>query len=141
MGASTVSALSGVGKGIKWLSNINMVLSIVLLGFFIIFGATWFGAVAFFVGIWDYLVALPWLSFNVYSSDGIEGSESFLLTQWQGWWPVFYWAWWIAFCAFRGPVLGTYFTWPDNSRIRSWRNDCSIADVFCLVRLGRWHCD
>jgi len=105
MGASTLSALSGVGKGIKWLSNINMVLSIVLLGFFIIFGATWFGATAFFVGIWDYLIALPFLSFNVYSSDGFEGSEAFLLTQWQGWWPVFYWAWWIAFAPFVGLFL------------------------------------
>ena len=105
MGASTLSALSGVGKGIKWLSNINMVLSIVLLGFFIIFGATWFGASAFFVGIFDYLVALPWLSFNVYASDGVEGSEAFLLAQWQGWWPVFYWAWWIAFAPFVGLFL------------------------------------
>jgi choline/carnitine/betaine transport len=105
MGASTLSALSGVGKGIKWLSNINMVLSILLLGFFIIFGATWFGATAFFVGIWDYLVALPWLSFNVYASDGVEGSEAFKLAQWQGWWPVFYWAWWIAFAPFVGLFL------------------------------------
>ena len=105
MGASTLSALSGVGKGIKWLSNINMVLSIVLLGFFIIFGATWFGATAFFVGIWDYLIALPWLSFNVYQSDGVEGSVPFLLAQWQGWWPVFYWAWWIAFAPFVGLFL------------------------------------
>ena len=82
-----------------------MVLSIFLLGFFILFGATWFGATAFFVGIWDYLIALPWLSFNVYSSDGVEGSEAFLLTQWQGWWPVFYWAWWIAFAPFVGLFL------------------------------------
>ena len=105
MGASTLSALSGVGKGIKWLSNINMVLSILLLGFFIIFGATWLGATAFFIGIWDYLVALPWLSFNVYASDGVEGSEAFKLAQWQGWWPVFYWAWWIAFAPFVGLFL------------------------------------
>ncbi len=105
MGASTLSALSGVGKGIKWLSNINMVLSIILLGFFIIFGATFFGASAFFVGIFDYIVALPGLSFNVFRSDGVEGSEAFLLTQWQGWWPVFYWAWWIAFAPFVGLFL------------------------------------
>ena len=84
MGASTVSALSGVGKGIKWLSNINMVLSIVLLGFFILFGATFFGFNAMFIGIWDYLIALPELSFNVFRSDGVDGSESFLLAQWQG---------------------------------------------------------
>jgi choline/carnitine/betaine transport len=105
MGASTLSALSGVGKGIKWLSNINMVLSIVLLGFFILFGATWFGFSAMFVGLWDYLLALPGLSFNVYKSDGVEGSEAFLLAQWQGWWPVFYWAWWIAFAPFVGLFL------------------------------------
>ncbi|MEO0328528.1 MAG: BCCT family transporter [Pseudomonadota bacterium] len=105
MGASTLSALSGVGKGIKWLSNINMVLSIFLLGFLIIFGATWFGATALVVGLWDYFLALPFLSFNVYRSDGVEGSEAFLLAQWQGWWPVFYWAWWIAFAPFVGLFL------------------------------------
>jgi len=105
MGASTLSALSGVGKGIKWLSNINMTLSIILLGFFIIFGATWFGFTAMFVGLFDYLIALPGLSINVFRSDGVEGSEAFLLAQWQGWWPVFYWAWWIAFAPFVGLFL------------------------------------
>ncbi len=105
MWASTLSALSGVGKGIKWLSNINMVLSIVLLGFFILFGATFFGGQAMVLGIWDYLIALPEMSFNVWKSDGVEGSEAFLLAQWQGWWPVFYWAWWIAFAPFVGLFL------------------------------------
>lgn len=105
MGLSTLSALSGVGKGIKWLSNINMVLSVILLGFFIIFGATWFGFNAMFIGLWDYIIALPGMSLNVWQSDGVEGSEAFLLTQWQGWWPVFYWAWWIAFAPFVGLFL------------------------------------
>ena len=105
MGASTLSALSGVGKGIKWLSNINMFLSIILLGFFIIFGATFFGGSAMLLGIWDYIVALPQMSFNVWTTDGVAGSEAFLLTQWQGWWPVFYWAWWIAFAPFVGLFL------------------------------------
>ncbi len=105
MGASTLSALSGVGKGIKWLSNINMVLSIILLGFFILFGATWFGAQAMFIGLWDYVLALPEMSLNVFRSDGVDGSEAFKLAQWQGWWPVFYWAWWIAFAPFVGLFL------------------------------------
>ena len=86
MGASTLSALSGVGKGIKWLSNTNMVLSIILLGFFIIFGSTFFGGAAILFGIWDYLLALPEISVNVWSTDGVKGSQAFLLTQWQGWW-------------------------------------------------------
>ena len=89
MGLSTLSALSGVGKGIKWLSNINMVLSIILLGFFIIFGATWLGFNAMFIGLWDYIIALPGVSLNVFKSDGVEGSKAFLLAQWQSWWPAF----------------------------------------------------
>ena len=89
MGAS---ALSGVGKGIKWLSNINMVLSISLLGFFILFGTTWFGFNAMFVSILDYILALPYMSFHVFSSDGVDGSVASNLAQWQGWWPVLYWA-------------------------------------------------
>ena len=105
MGASTLSALSGVGKGIKWLSNINVFLSIILLGFFIIFGATFFGGSAMLLGIWDYIIALPQMSFNVWTTDGVANSEEFLLTQWQGWWPVFYWAWWIAFAPFVGMFL------------------------------------
>lgn len=105
MGLSTLSALSGVGKGIKWLSNLNMALSIVLLSFLIIFGATWFGFNAMFVGLWQYMIALPEMSLHVFRSDGVEGSEAFLLAQWQGWWPVFYWAWWIAFAPFVGLFL------------------------------------
>nr|WP_319923174.1 BCCT family transporter [Psychrobacter sp. 230] len=33
-----ISALSGVGQGVKWLSNINMILSFSLLAFFLILG-------------------------------------------------------------------------------------------------------
>ncbi|MGA9411776.1 MAG: BCCT family transporter [Roseobacter sp.] len=59
MGASTLSALSGVGKGIKWLSNINMGLSFFILAFFLVFGSTFFGLSTLFVGIWDYLISIP----------------------------------------------------------------------------------
>ena len=105
MGLSTLSALSGVGRGIKWLSNLNMGLSVVLLGFQMIFGATWFGLNAMGTGLWHYLINLPQMSVTVFRSDGVEGSRDFLLAQWQGWWPVFYWAWWIAFAPFVGLFL------------------------------------
>lgn len=105
MTASTASALSGVGKGIKWLSNINMVLSILLLGFFLIFGATWFGMQALFLGLWDYVIALPDMMFRVWTTDGVEGSVAAKLEGWQGGWSVFYWAWWIAFAPFVGLFL------------------------------------
>lgn len=105
MTASTLSALSGVGKGIKWLSNINMGLSITLLTFFLLFGATFFGLKALVLGIWDYLIALPEMSFRVWSGDGDPESVASKLEGWQGAWSVFYWAWWIAFAPFVGLFL------------------------------------
>jgi len=103
MGASTLSALSGVGRGIKWLSNINMGLSLFLLGFFILFGATVFVFKALFIGIWDYLVALVPMSVIVWSNDGTTTGDA--LAGWQGGWTIFYWAWWIAFAPFVGLFL------------------------------------
>ena len=105
MGASTLSALSGVGKGIKWLSNLNMGLSIFLLTFFLLFGSTFFGLQALVLGIWDYLIALPEMLFTVWRSDGVEESVATKLEGWQGAWSVFYWAWWIAFAPFVGLFL------------------------------------
>ncbi|MBC6442103.1 MAG: BCCT family transporter [Rhodobacteraceae bacterium] len=72
MGASTVSALSGVGKGIKWLSNLNMGLSFFLLAFFLIFGSTSFGLNALFIGMWDYLLSIPFNIFAVFQPVSLE---------------------------------------------------------------------
>ncbi|MBY6116641.1 BCCT family transporter [Mameliella alba] len=105
MGASTLSALSGVGKGIKWLSNINMGLSFFLLLFFVAFGSTFFGLQALFVGIFDYVLSIPTSIFTVWVSDGVDGSEASQLAGWQGAWTIFYWAWWIAFAPFVGVFL------------------------------------
>ena len=103
MGASTLSAMSGVGRGIKWLSNINMGLSLFILLFFILFGSTMFVFKSFFLGLYDYLLAFPRMSLEVWSSDGSEVSQK--LADWQGGWTIFYWAWWIAFAPFVGLFL------------------------------------
>lgn len=103
MGISTASALSGVGKGIKWLSNINMVLSFFLLAFFLVFGSTFFGLSTLVIGTWDYLLSIPGNMFTVWSVDGTETGDA--LAAWQGSWTIFYWAWWIAFAPFVGVFL------------------------------------
>ncbi|SHH79667.1 BCCT family transporter [Marivita hallyeonensis] len=72
MGASTLSALSGVGKGIKWLSNINMGLSFFILAFFLVFGSTFFGLQALFVGIWDYILSIPGNIMTVWTGTPVE---------------------------------------------------------------------
>ncbi|MEE9271754.1 MAG: BCCT family transporter [Robiginitomaculum sp.] len=103
MGASTLSALSGVGKGIKWLSNLNMGLTIFVLIFFLTFGATGFALKVFFVGLWDYIIALPIMATQVWSDDGTQVGKA--LADWQSGWTIFYWAWWIAFA----PFVGLFF--------------------------------
>lgn len=103
LGASTLSALSGVGKGIKWLSNLNMGLSFFVLAFFILFGSTFFGLNALFDGLVAYVADLPRLLFTVWRPDGTKTGDA--LAAWQEGWSVFYWAWWIAFAPFVGVFL------------------------------------
>ncbi len=98
MGLSTLSAISGVGKGIKWLSNINMTLSFALLAFFLVFGSTWLALELLGKGIVDYLFSFVSLAVNVEAKDTPLGD-------WQGGWTIFYWAWWIAYA----PFVGMFF--------------------------------
>jgi len=103
VGASTLSALSGVGRGIKWLSNLNMGLSFALLALFLVVGSGLYGAQLLGVGLWDYLVTLVPNSLTLFDDTGSAISEA--LVQWQLDWSVFYWAWWIAFAPFVGMFI------------------------------------
>ncbi|WP_235902279.1 BCCT family transporter [Pontixanthobacter gangjinensis] len=103
VGTSTLSALSGVGRGIKWLSNLNMGLSFALLTVFILAGSGVFGFTLLFTGIFDYLVNLPGLAVSLWTADGTPIGDA--LAQWQLDWSVFYWAWWIAFAPFVGMFI------------------------------------
>ncbi|MDN3647256.1 BCCT family transporter [Pontixanthobacter aestiaquae] len=103
VGASTISALSGVGRGIKWLSNLNMGLSFLLLAVFVVAGSGLLGFGLLATGIYDYIVALPSLATTLWTSDGTATGDA--LAQWQLDWSVFYWAWWIAFAPFVGMFI------------------------------------
>ncbi|MFT5483889.1 MAG: choline/carnitine/betaine transport [Halieaceae bacterium] len=103
MSASILSARSGVVNGIRWLSNINMSLSVVMLGFFVVFGSTLFSLQIFFEGIWNYLIALPSMSLTVWKPS-VEPVNA-TLAQWQGDWTIFTFAWWISFTPFVGLFL------------------------------------
>lgn len=98
--ASTISAMSGVSKGIKWLSNLNMGLTLLLLLFFVLLGSFGFAINAFGYAIWDYVLALPTMSLTIWSTE--QQPE---LAGWQSSWTIFYWAWWIAFAPFVGLFL------------------------------------
>ncbi len=102
VGASTLSALSGVGKGIKWLSNINLGLSFLLLLLFAIMGAGLFALKLLGQGIADYIGHFIPLSLTLFSDEAPVGEQ---LVAWQLDWSVFYWAWWIAFSPFVGMFI------------------------------------
>ena len=123
---STLSALSGVGKGIKWLSNLNMILSMGLLVFFVLFGSTMFALELLGKGIFSYVINLPALTFTVFPADG-PGSPG----EWQGWWSIFYWAWWIAFAPFVGIFLARI---SKNRTIREFALGAIIApSLMCFL--------
>ena len=103
VGLSTLSALSGVGRGIKWLSNLNLGLTFILLATFLVAGSALFGLQLFGRGMVDYLANLPALSLTLLSGDGSEAGDA--MAQWQLDWTVFYWAWWIAFAPFVGMFI------------------------------------
>ncbi|MDG2459919.1 MAG: BCCT family transporter [Luminiphilus sp.] len=101
--AAMLSALSGIGRGIRWLSNLNMALSWLLLLIFVLFGATAFAGEMFVVGLMEYLKTIPVMSFTIWDSSDTETARA--LSDWQSAWTVFYWAWWIAFTPFVGLFL------------------------------------
>ena len=71
--------------------------------FFMLFGASVFAFKTFFITIYDYLLALPEMSFTVWNSNDFEIIGK--LQSWQSSWTIFYWAWWIAFAPFVGIFL------------------------------------
>ena len=66
MGLSIISAVSGVEKGIRYLSNLNLVLSLILLSIFIIFGSFLFAMTSYATAFVDYIVTFIPVTFEVF---------------------------------------------------------------------------
>ncbi len=66
MGLSIISAVSGVGRGVKYLSNLNLVLSLILLGTFVVFGSFLFALTTYGTAMVDYIIHFVALSFEAY---------------------------------------------------------------------------
>ncbi|WP_420792090.1 BCCT family transporter [Arthrobacter agilis] len=91
-----VSVISGVGKGMKWLSNINLVLAGLLLLVVLFAGPTLFLLREFVQSIGNYLQNVVGLTFNTLAFSGAEGEA------WQAAWTTFYWGWWMSWAPFVG---------------------------------------
>ena len=78
MGLSIISAVSGVGRGVKYLSNLNLVLSIILLLTFVIFGSFGFAMSTYGSAFIDYMLNFFALSFEAYSPQAMADFEASL---------------------------------------------------------------
>lgn len=96
---AVASVVSGVGRGIKWLSNVNMGLAGVVLLFVLLAGPTLFLLREFVQNFGDYLTNVLRLTFDVSAYRGEEGEV------WQAAWTTFYWGWWISWAPFVGVFI------------------------------------
>ncbi|MDA3875724.1 MAG: BCCT family transporter [Halothiobacillus sp.] len=94
-GIALTSIMLGVDKGVKRLSQINMVLAFLLLLFVIIVGPTLLILTGFFKNLGAYIVELPALS-NPFGRADANFSQG---------WTAFYWAWWISWSPFVGMFI------------------------------------
>ena len=94
-----ISAVTGLDKGVRILSEFNLSLSFVLLGFVIVAGPTVFLFQALSENIGNYLSSLAQLSLRTFAYEPTREPG------WFGGWTILYWAWWISWSPFVGMFI------------------------------------
>src|SRR5215207_6357488 len=94
-----LSAVSGIERGVKWLSNANAAAAALLALFLFVVGPSIFILGTFTESLGGYLTNLPAMSFR----DGVFDAE--VASPWLSSWTIFYWAWWISWTPFVGMFI------------------------------------
>ncbi|MEU2912285.1 choline BCCT transporter BetT [Streptomyces massasporeus] len=94
---ATVSAVAGVDKGIRRLSQLNVLLAVLLMVFILIVGEPFRLLNALVQNVGDYVAGFPSMTLNTFAYDQP--------TEWLDAWTLFFWAWWIAWAPFVGLFL------------------------------------
>jgi choline/glycine/proline betaine transport protein len=95
-GIATLSVVLGLDRGVKRLSELNIILAVLLLGFVLFVGPTIFLLDAYLQNIGGYLNSLIDRTFRLYAYEP---------NPWLGNWTLFYWGWWIAWSPFVGMFI------------------------------------
>ncbi|BCG22416.1 choline transporter BetT [Pseudomonas tohonis] len=98
---ATLAAVSGIEKGIRRLSNLNIILFSGLLLFVLLAGDTLHLLNGLVQNLGDYLNGLVLKTFDLYVYTGQSGKSE----AWMGLWTLFYWAWWISWAPFVGMFI------------------------------------
>jgi choline/glycine/proline betaine transport protein len=94
---ATVSAVSGVDRGIKLLSQLNVLLAIALALYILIAGDTVFLLNGLVQNVGDFVSSFPGMTMETFAFDRP--------VDWLNAWTLFFWAWWIAWASFVGLFL------------------------------------
>ncbi|MFD9356216.1 BCCT family transporter [Streptomyces sp. NPDC060031] len=94
--AFVLSAFSGLNKGVKWLSTINVVLAAVLMLFVFVLGPTVYVLDVIPASVGSYLHNLLPMA---------TSTGAFTDSKWLGAWTIFYWAWWLSWAPFVGTFI------------------------------------
>lgn len=94
---TAISVASGVNKGLRILSEVNIYVSIGLLLFILVMGNTEFLLAALIQNFGDYISQFPQLSLTSFPFQQPK--------EWMNSWTLFFWAWWIAWSPFVGLFL------------------------------------
>lgn len=92
-----ISTFSGVDKGIRFLSELSIYVTIALLLFVVAFGSTQFLLNGLIQNIGDFTSRFPSMTLNTFAYGEAD--------EWLGEWTIFFWAWWIAWAPFVGLFL------------------------------------
>src|SRR5690554_4537239 len=96
MSLATVSLATGLDRGIRILSETNLLLARLLMLFVLVLGLTVFILKAYVQNTGSYLAEIVDKTFNLYAYEP---------TGWIGGWTLFYWGWWIAWSPFVGMFI------------------------------------
>lgn len=122
----TISALSGLSRGIQLLSKVNVILAAALLVFILIAGPTVFIFKHFFTGMATYIG--NFFQMALYRGDaGLFGAPG-----WLGWWTVFFWGWFMGY----GPMMAIFIA--RVSRGRSIRSIVIMLAIIAPIVTNFW---
>lgn len=94
-----LSVISGLARGLRWLSNINLSMAGLLLVSVLLLGPTLFLLRDFIESLGVYLTNVLGMTFDAAAYTGESGQD------WQGSWTIFYWGWWISWAPFVGVFI------------------------------------
>ncbi|UAL29644.1 choline BCCT transporter BetT [Nocardioides rotundus] len=94
---AAISATTGVDKGIRFLSQLNVILALGLAAWVLITGKTEMLLEGIVMNVGDFVAGFPGMTMDTMAFDGAN--------EWMNLWTLFFWAWWVAWASFVGLFL------------------------------------